>query len=102
MPPVSSEPDALQVEELAPPPPADLDARIGELEARIAADEEALKVLISDPARAGTLRGSPEVRAIGERLPALQAELAALRAQRAERDADPASEDAPTEAGDDG
>lgn len=67
-----------------PPAEASLDARIAELEARIAAEQETLKALISDPAAAPELRGSSELRAIGERLPALQSELEALRSQRAE------------------
>ena len=69
-----------------PPPPADtpLDARIAELEARIETEQEALKALISDPAVAAELRGSPQLREIGERLPALQSQLEDLRQQRAE------------------
>lgn len=66
-----------------PAPPSALDRRIAELEARIAEDEETLKQLISDPKMADTLRSSPELREIGDRLPALQAELRALREQRA-------------------
>ena len=62
---------------------SDLDARIRELEARIAEDEEALKQLISAPgadADADT-EVSPELREIAARLPRLQAELASLRQQ---------------------
>jgi hypothetical protein len=68
----------------APPAVASLDTRIAELEARIETEQEALKVLISDPAAAAELRGSPQLREIGERLPALQSELEELRKQRAE------------------
>jgi hypothetical protein len=62
-------------------PAAARDQRIRELEARVAADQEALKRLIADPDSAAGLRGSPELREISERLPRLQAELQALRAQ---------------------
>jgi hypothetical protein len=61
------------------PPPADVEARIESLEAAIARDEEAIKAMISDPARVPGLREDPELVAIAERLPRLQAELAALR-----------------------
>jgi hypothetical protein len=66
------------------PPETPLDLRIAELEARIETEQEALKALISDPAAAPELRGSPELREIGERLPALQGELEKLKKQRAE------------------
>jgi hypothetical protein len=69
--------------EATPPATHPLDARIAELEARIEADEEILKGLISDPARAAELRSSPELREIGARLPELQAELDSLREERA-------------------
>jgi hypothetical protein len=68
----------------APPAGSSLDVRIAELEARIETEQEALKALISDPAAAPELRGSPELREIGERLPALQSELEELQRQRAE------------------
>ncbi len=72
----------------APPiDPNDLLAlRIAELTANVAADEETLKALISDPKVADRLRNSPELRAVAERLPRLQAELDQLRADRAARD----------------
>jgi hypothetical protein len=57
-------------------------ARCAELVAAIARDEEALKAHVSSP-DAGPLVASPELRAIAERLPALQAELRALDAQSA-------------------
>jgi uncharacterized coiled-coil protein SlyX len=63
--------------------PGDLDARIRALEARIAADEEALKQLISKPGAEADTEVSPEMREIAARLPRLQAELASLRKQRA-------------------
>ena len=72
----------------APPidPNDPLAARIAELTASVAADEETLKALISDPKVADRLRSSPELRAVAERLPRLQAELDQLRAERAARD----------------
>jgi hypothetical protein len=76
------------------PPPGELDrlldeeaqpesAEIRELQARIDLDRERLKELVTggrpdDEA----LSSDPELRAIAERLPRLQAELAALRAER--------------------
>jgi hypothetical protein len=56
-----------------------------QLAAAIAADEEALKALISAPTADGapTLADSPELREIARRLPELQAELSALRERRA-------------------
>jgi uncharacterized coiled-coil protein SlyX len=63
--------------------PSDLDARIRELEARIAEDEEALKQLISAPGADADTEVSPELREIAARLPRLQAELASLRQRRA-------------------
>jgi hypothetical protein len=64
---------------------SDLDARIRELEAAIARDEEALEVMIARPAQGGdaSLAQSPELREIARRLPALQAELRRLRTERA-------------------
>lgn len=64
----------------------DLDARIAELEAVIADDEEALKTLISDAEGGGALaRGDdPEFRSIAARLPKYLAELRALRERRAQ------------------
>jgi hypothetical protein len=77
-------PAAAPAPDAPPAAPADpLDARIAELEARIETEQEALKALISDPAAAPDLRSSPELREIGERLPALQGELEKLRDQRA-------------------
>jgi hypothetical protein len=66
---------------------ASLDRRIAELEAQIARDEEALKVMISDPESVPHLRSSQELAEIAARLPERQAELRALREQR-ERTAD--------------
>jgi hypothetical protein len=73
--------------EAAPPSPAELDARIRELEAAVARDQDALKVLIAeDPAEGSdSLEQSQQLRAIAHRLPGLQAELRSLRAQRAAR-----------------
>jgi hypothetical protein len=62
---------------------SDLGARIRELEARIAEDEEALKQLISAPGADADTEVSPELREIAARLPRLQAELASLRQRRA-------------------
>ena len=45
-----------------------------------------IKAMISDPARVPDLHEDPELLAISERLPALQAELAALRAAAAPPD----------------
>ena len=83
--PPPAEPPATPPVPAPPAPPAEptLDARIAELEARIETEQEALKALISDPASAAELRGSPQLREIGERLPALQSELDELRKQRA-------------------
>ena len=71
--------------EAAPPSTTELDARIREVEAAIARDEEALKVLIAeDPAEGrDSLAQSQQLREIAHRLPGLQAELRSLRAQRA-------------------
>jgi hypothetical protein len=66
-------------------PSADDATREQELAAAIAADQEALKALISAPGVPGEppLTDSPELREIARRLPELQAELAALRERRA-------------------
>lgn len=71
--------------EAGPPSTTELDARIREVEAAIARDQEALKVLIAeDPAEgADSLAQSEPLREIAHRLPGLQAELRSLRAQRA-------------------
>jgi hypothetical protein len=78
--------DAKSVE-VAPPSPTELDARIREVEAAIARDQEALKILIAeDPAEGSDpLEQSQQLRAIAHRLPGLQAELRSLQAQRAAR-----------------
>jgi hypothetical protein len=62
--------------------PSDLAGRIRELEAQIAADEEALKQLISAPGIDADVEVSPELREIAARLPQLQAQLAALEQRR--------------------
>ncbi len=78
----------------APTTPAERDARIDELEAAVAVEQEALRVLISAGPTDGDdpLLTSDEIREIATRLPALQDELrgllrareiAALREQRA-------------------
>ena len=60
-------------------------AREQQLAAAIAADQEALKALISAPVAPGEapLTDSPQLREIARRLPEMQAELAALRERRA-------------------
>ena len=68
--------------ELVPTLEASQDARIQELEAAIARDQEALKQLLGDPESAAGLRASPELREISERLPQLQVELQSLLEQR--------------------
>jgi hypothetical protein len=78
----------------APPPPPPLTAeqrsRRAELEALIAADEEALKVLISRaPNEAEDHEKSAELREIARRLPDLQAELRSLERGRSEPPAAP-------------
>jgi hypothetical protein len=84
-----------QSESSAPPtvfpgPPAAIEVPAGdpraaeaaELEARIAADREQLRQMISTKRwDSAELASDPEIRAIAERLPRLQAELAALRAE---------------------
>jgi hypothetical protein len=60
----------------------DAEERRAELASAIAADEEALKAHVSSADDVSIL-ASPELRAIAERLPALQAELRALEAQSA-------------------
>jgi hypothetical protein len=70
----------------APAPLAAADAeREQQLLAAIAADEDALKALISSEAQPGepSPADSEKLREIAQRLPGLQAELAALRARRA-------------------
>jgi hypothetical protein len=66
-----------------------LDARISELEAAIARDEEALKARISDPSSGGPLVAGddPEFRTIASRLPEQLAELRQLREERASLEA---------------
>ena len=92
-PPVSAAPALATAAQPASPPPVaapvepqplspDREARRAELAAAIARDEEALKVHVSSKTDA-SLVASPELRAIAERLPALQAELRALEAQSA-------------------
>jgi hypothetical protein len=66
----------------APPLSGDAAARRDELAAAIARDEEALKQHVSSGDDTSFV-ASPELRAIAERLPALQAELRALEAQSA-------------------
>jgi hypothetical protein len=68
--------------EPARPLSRDAEARRDELIALIARDEEALKQHVSS-GDATSIIASPELRAIAERLPALQAELRALDAQGA-------------------
>lgn len=65
---------------------AALDAEIAEVEARIAQDEEALMVLISetDEAPRSALVDDPRFRDIAQRLPKLQADLERLRERRAQ------------------
>ncbi len=62
----------------------ELDARIAELEALVAKDEEALKEMISRPHSGDRdeLIDSEELREIGARLPVLQGELAELKRWR--------------------
>jgi hypothetical protein len=76
--------ESVRVEEPAPA----LEARRSELEAAIAADEEALKALISEAPVEGSdaLIDSDELREIARRLPELQAELEALEAKRRRRE----------------
>jgi len=90
--------------ESAPPPgaaaaPTDpkltaIDARIAELEQKIAADEAALGDYISDPERAAKKDDAGDVAAIADRLPKLQNELRELRKQR-EAAEHPAAPNAP-------
>ncbi|HEY8494154.1 MAG TPA: hypothetical protein VIN04_09695, partial [Myxococcota bacterium] len=65
---------------------ADLDARIAEVEAKIARDEETLLELISaqESARHEVLVDDPRFRDIAQRLPRLQADLERLRERRAQ------------------
>jgi hypothetical protein len=62
------------------------DARIREVETRIAEYEDALKTMVSDPSAEKDTELTPELREIAQRLPELQAELAAL--YRGRRDPD--------------
>ena len=82
----SREAETARAERGAPPQGSgaanDLDARIRELEARIAEDEEALKQMISAPGADADTEVPPELREIAARLPRLQAELASLQQQR--------------------
>jgi len=68
----------------APADTSGLDARIAELEAQIAHDEEAIKDFLSTPPTEGgvALPETPEFREIAHRLPKLQADLRGLREQR--------------------
>jgi hypothetical protein len=61
-----------------------LDARIAELEAQIAQDEDAIKNFLSAPPTEGgvALPETPEFREIALRLPKLQADLRSLLEQR--------------------
>jgi uncharacterized coiled-coil protein SlyX len=79
--PVSAEPAVAS----AAAGPSPLDARIAEMEAAIARDEETLKSLVSTPVEGESdpLLDSDELREIARRLPELQANLEALRQQRA-------------------
>jgi hypothetical protein len=63
------------------------DARIREVETRIAEYEEALKTMVSDPDAGSDTEVTPELREIAQRLPQLQAELAALYRGRSDPDA---------------
>jgi hypothetical protein len=56
-----------------------------QLRAAIAADQETLKTLLTEPPLPGetALVDSPQLRAIAQRLPELQAQLRALREQQA-------------------
>ena len=65
---------------------ADLDARIAEVEAEIARDEETLLELISaqESARHEVLVDDPRFRDVAQRLPRLQADLERLRERRAQ------------------
>ena len=76
---------ALSAPEPAPALSAGEAAREQQLAAAIAADEEALKSLISAPVAEGAAPpgDAEQLREIARRLPALQAELTALRERRA-------------------
>ncbi|MEX2206650.1 MAG: DUF4124 domain-containing protein [Myxococcota bacterium] len=64
------------------PPDDPRAAEVAELEAKIAADRETLRQMISTKRwDSAELASDPNIRAIAERLPRLQAELAALRAE---------------------
>ena len=77
--------------EMRPPSPEVL-ARRSELEAQIAADQAALKDLISRSDDGTPLERSPEFLEIARRLPELQAELRALEQGRDEPTEPPAGE----------
>jgi hypothetical protein len=81
-PPVEAGPLAAAQPAVAAPPGDDLDERIRQLETQIQADEEALKQLISAADSSADVEVSPELRAIAERLPRLQAQLASLQQRR--------------------
>jgi hypothetical protein len=80
--PVESAPPPSSIAAPTDPKLAAMDARIAELEQKIAADEEALGDYISDPERAAKKDDGGDVAAIADRLPKLQSELRELRAQR--------------------
>jgi len=65
---------------------AALDAQIAEVEQKIASDEEALMVLISEneASQQDALVDDPHFRDIAQRLPRLQADLERLRERRAQ------------------
>lgn len=65
---------------------AEYDARIREVEGRIAEYEEALKTMVSTPGSDADTEATPEMREIARRLPQLQAELATLQRGRADPD----------------
>jgi len=62
------------------------DARIREVEGRIAEYEEALKTIVSTPGADADTEVTPEMREIARRLPQLQSELAALYRGRSDPD----------------
>jgi len=62
------------------------DARIREVEGRIAEYEDALKAMVSTPGPDADTEVTPEMREIARRLPQLQAELAALYRGRTDPD----------------
>jgi hypothetical protein len=97
--PSATPPSDTPVDEPEPPPAPRLlsdaeRARRAQLEEQIAADQEALKELISRGSTEGDdpLRESPELREIARRLPVLQAELRALEGVPERRDERAATE----------